>query len=52
MILRRKCNGAKIGTEAADLIHLRMYLVVGERSILAEGVPQGALDGMEVRMLT
>ena len=33
MILRRKCNGAKIGTEATDYNYFRVVIVVGERSI-------------------
>ena len=35
MILRGKYNGAKMSTEALDLI----YQVVGERSICVEGIP-------------
>ena len=49
MALRRKCNGAKHGTEALA-ISFRDW--VGERSLRAEGVPEGMLDCSEVIMLT
>ena len=50
MALRRKCNGAKHGTEALAT-PFRGW--VGERSLLrAEGVPEGMLDCSEVIMLT
>ena len=49
MILRRKCNGAKHVTEALDVPY---GIVVGERSLLAEGERKRELDGREVLMLT
>ena len=48
MILRGKLNGAKPGTEAMDFC-LRAG-VVGERSDRGEAVPEGAVEGSEVRM--
>ena len=49
MALRRKCNGAKHGTEA---LATSFGGWVGERSLRAEGVPEGMLDCSEVIMLT
>ena len=49
MALRRKCNGAKHGTEA---LATSFGGWVGERSLRAEGVSEGMLDCSEVIMLT
>ena len=48
MTLRRKCNGAKRITEAADG-HL-VVSVVGERSKGGEARPGGLVERLEVRM--
>jgi len=45
MALRRKCNGAKHGTEA---LAISFGDWVGERSLRAEGVSEGMLDCSEV----
>ena len=49
MALRRKCNGAKYGTEALAILFEDW---VGERLLRAEGVSEGMLDCSEVIMLT
>jgi hypothetical protein len=48
VILRGKCNGAKLGTEAMGLE--RKLGAVGERSASGEGRPEGRLERAEVRM--
>ena len=47
--MRRKCPGLKPVTEAVD--GYGNVFVVEEHSILAEAVPEGAVDGIEERML-
>lgn len=42
--------GTKPVTEATDLLNQAVRQVVGERCMLAEGVPEGTLDGMQVRI--
>ena len=49
MALRRKCNGAKHGTEA---LAISFGDWVGERSLRAEGESEGMMDCSEVIMLT
>ena len=49
MALRRKCNGAKHGTEA---LAISFGDWVGERSLRAEAEPKGFVDCREVIMLT
>ena len=49
MALRRKCNGAKYGTEALAILFEDW---VGERSLRAEAAPEGVVDCSEVIMLT
>ncbi len=50
MILRGKLNGAKLGTEAMDDSHLRVGVMVGERSASGEALPEGGVERAEVRM--
>ena len=49
MVLRRRCNGAKYSTEAAD--DIRKYDMVGERPCKAEAVLRRAVDEQGVSML-
>ena len=48
MILRGKRNGAKHTAEAMGFV--LEHRSVGERSIGGEGIPEGVLERMEVRM--
>ena len=48
MVLRGKLNGAKHSTEAMD--YDRKIGMVGERSVVREGIPEGVLEMTEVRM--
>jgi hypothetical protein len=48
VILRGKFNGAKLDTEAMD--GTIYCVVVGERSVSGEALPEGGVERTEVRM--